>query len=107
MIDPGKRGEPHSRQVMAEEIARKAERKLKADRRRNKSILFGLGMLGMVGWSVAVPTLLGVAIGVWLDRSFPGQASWTLTFLLIGAGLGCVNAWSWVQRQNRQNHEKH
>jgi ATP synthase protein I len=103
MTGPGKSGGPHSREVMAEEIARKADRKLVAERRRGQSVLFGLGMLGLVGWSVAVPTLLGIAIGVWLDRSFPGQASWTLTFLLLGVGLGCVNAWYWVQRQNNHN----
>ena len=103
MIDPAKSGAPHSRQVMAEEIARKAERRLAADRRRGNSILFGLGMLGLVGWSVVVPTLLGIAIGLWLDRSFSGPASWTLTFLLFGVGLGCVNAWYWVQRQNGKN----
>ena len=60
-------------------------------------------MLGLVGWSVVVPTLLGIAIGLWLDRSFSGPASWTLTFLLFGVGLGCVNAWYWVQRQNGKN----
>ena len=106
MIDPAKSGGPHSRQVMAEQIALKAERRLAAERRRGNSVLFGLGMLGLVGWSVAVPALLGTAIGVWLDRSFPGQASWTLTFLLIGVGLGCVNAWYWVQRQNRRSHDE-
>jgi ATP synthase protein I len=106
MIDPAQSDGPHSRQVMAEQIARKAERRLAAERRRGNSVLFGLGMLGLVGWSVAVPALLGTAIGVWLDRSFPGQASWTLTFLLFGVGLGCVNAWYWVQRQNRRNHDE-
>lgn len=105
MIDPAKSGGPHSRQVMAEQIARKAERRLAAERRHGNSVLFGLGMLGVVGWSVAVPALLGTAIGIWLDRSFPGQASWTLTFLLFGVGLGCVNAWYWVQRQNRMNND--
>ena len=106
MIDPAKSSGPRSRQVMAEEIARKAERRLAADRRRGNGVLFGLGMLGLVGWSVAVPALLGTAIGIWLDRSFPGQASWTLTFLLIGVGLGCVNAWYWVQRQSRRHHDE-
>jgi ATP synthase protein I len=103
MIDPEKPGGPHSRQVMAEEIARKAERRLAAERRRGNGALFGLGMLGLVGWSVAVPTLLGTALGIWLDRVIPGQASWTLTFLLVGVGLGCVNAWYWVQRHQRRN----
>ena len=106
MIDPTKSGDPHSRQLMAEEIARKAERRLAADRRRGGSVLFGLGMLGLVGWSVAVPTLLGITFGVWLDRTFPGNASWTLTFLLFGVGLGCVNAWYWVQRRNKQNNDE-
>lgn len=106
MIDPAKSGGPHSRQAMAEQVARKAERRLAAERRRGNSVLFGLGMLGLVGWSVAVPALLGTAIGMWLDRTFPGQASWTLTFLLFGVGVGCVNAWYWVQRQNRRNYDE-
>ena len=31
---------------------------------------FGLGMMRLVGWSVAVPTLLGAAIGLWLALAF-------------------------------------
>jgi hypothetical protein len=36
---------------MAEQIASKARRRLAAERRRGNSVLFGLGMLGLVGWS--------------------------------------------------------
>jgi ATP synthase protein I len=50
---------------------------------------------------VAVPTLVGVALGVWLDRTWPAaQASWTLTFLLVGVALGALNAWYWVRRES-------
>lgn len=58
-------------------------------------------MFGLVGWSVAVPTLLGIALGWWLDRHFPGPPSWTLMFLLLGLALGCYQAWQWIKRESR------
>jgi ATP synthase protein I len=84
------------------QIGRKAERKLRARRQKPRTAWFGLGMFGLVGWSVAVPTLVGVAVGLWLDRRFPGPASWTLTLLIIGVALGCANAWYWVKQESRR-----
>ena len=55
----------------------------------------------MVGWSVAAPTLLGLAIGRWVDATWPGHISWTLTLLLVGVLVGCVNAWHWVTQERR------
>lgn len=76
---------------------------LRARRQGKQSTWFGLGMFGLVGWAVAVPTLLGIAAGVWLDREWPrGRLSWTLTCLLIGVALGCWNAWYWLLRE-REN----
>jgi len=43
--------------------------------------------MGMVGWSVACRTLLGAALGLWLDARYPGGHSWTLMWLAIGLGL--------------------
>lgn len=80
-------------------VGRKAVRKLRARREKGESVWFWLGMFGLVGWSVAVPTLIGVAFGVWLDGKWPGEVSWTLTFLLAGVFLGCWNAWHWIQRE--------
>lgn len=82
-------------------IARRAERKRRAQRQRSGSVWFGLGMFGMVGWSVAVPTLVGVALGVWIDARWPSQYSWTLMLLLPGLVLGCLNAWYWISRERR------
>ncbi len=98
---PGKPRRPGA--PFAAEVERKAERKLKARRESRRSLLFGLGMFGLVGWAVAVPTLLGAMIGIELDRRFPGPASWTLTCLLIGVALGCLNAWYWVRRESRHD----
>ena len=78
------------------------QRKLKAGKEKKKSVWSGLGMFGMVGWSVAVPTLLGTGIGVWLDRSHPQSFSWTLTLLVAGLFYGCWLAWFWVKREQNE-----
>lgn len=82
-------------------IARKAKQMELARKHRRESAWYGLGMFGLVGWSVAVPVVAGVALGVWIDRRWPGDISWTLTLLLAGAALGAFNAWYWVQREGR------
>jgi ATP synthase protein I len=82
-----------------ERIGRKADRKLEARREPKRGLWFGLGMFGLVGWSVAIPTLVGVAVGVWLDDTLDGRVSWTLTLLFVGVVLGCLNAWWWVRRE--------
>jgi ATP synthase protein I len=82
-------------------ISRKARRLEQARKRRSKNAWYGLGMFGMVGWAIAVPTLLGTALGFYIDARWPGEMSWTLALLLGGVGLGCLNAWYWVQREGR------
>jgi ATP synthase protein I len=85
-----------------EEVGNKEQRKIKARKEGDRSVWFGLGMFGLVGWSVAIPTLIGVAIGVWIDKRWPGPRSWTLMCLILGVIVGCVNAWYWVKRESRR-----
>ena len=54
-------------------IGANAARKLKAQRRATRNIWFGFGMFGLIGWSVAVPTLLGAGLGLWLDKHYPSR----------------------------------
>jgi ATP synthase protein I len=89
-----------SRQVGAQ-----AARKLKARRRATRSIWFGLGMSGLIGWSVTVPTLTGAALGIWIDDHYPSKYSWTLMLLLLGLIAGCFNAWHWVASQYEEMQE--
>ncbi|MFC2968256.1 AtpZ/AtpI family protein [Acidimangrovimonas pyrenivorans] len=79
-------------------IARKAEHRVRARREGRHTVWFGVGMFGLVGWAVAVPTLLGVAVGRWLDARFADGPSWTMMGLLAGVALGSANAWWWVRR---------
>ena len=80
----------------------KASRKLKAQRHVTRTVWSGLGMVGLVGWSVVMPTLLGAALGIWLDSRYPGGRSWTLALLVGGLALGCLNAWHWVAKEGRE-----
>jgi ATP synthase protein I len=88
------------------QVTAKAARKLKAQRADPQTIWFGLGMVGLVGWSVVVPTLLGIALGGWLDRRHPGGHSWLLCLLAAGLIIGCANAWHWVSREHHAIHDE-
>jgi ATP synthase protein I len=88
------------------EIEAKAARKLKARRNSTQGVWFGLGMMGLIGWSVVVPTLLGAAVGIWLDNHHAGSHSWTLMLLLIGLAIGCLNAWHWVDKEDKEMREE-
>ncbi len=88
------------------QVATKAARKLKAQREGAQPVWFGLGMLGLVGWSVAVPTLVGALLGLWWDRRHPGPRSWTLALLVAGLVIGCATAWYWVSQEDSAMHAK-
>jgi ATP synthase protein I len=90
-----------NRTTFSQEVGAKAARKLKAQRSK-QGVWFGLGMMGLIGWSVVVPTLLGAALGIWLDNRHPGNHSWTLTLLFIGLVIGCLNAWHWVAKEEKE-----
>ena len=88
--------------VFAEQVGAKAARKLRAKRNATPGVWFGLGMMGLIGWSVVVPTLLGAALGIWLDQHYPGGRSWTLALLVAGLAIGCLNAWHWVAKEDQE-----
>lgn len=85
---------------LSEQVAKKEQRKLKARRERH-SIWYGLGMFGLVGWSIAIPTVIGIAIGVWIDKTWPSRYSCTLMCLFLGVVLGCWIAWHWVKQESQ------
>ena len=100
MTDPDKKPDEMKSDLFSKEIQQRAQRKLKAQEQKDGSSWFGFGMFGLVGWSIAVPSLLGISLGLWLDRRWPGEASWTLTFLVLGIVLGCLNAWYWIKQES-------
>lgn len=100
-MNSGKHPEaPHEK--LSRKVASKEARKLRARQEKDGAIWYGLGMMGVIGWSVSIPTLLGIALGIWIDFRWPSRYSWILMLLFIGLVLGCLNAWYWVERERRR-----
>lgn len=102
MTDEPRHPRAPPRPSLGQAVGAKAARKLKARRNAGQGVWFGLGMMGLIGWSVAIPTLLGAALGLWLDRHYPGRHPWTLALLMAGLAIGCFNAWHWVAKEDRE-----
>jgi ATP synthase protein I len=81
-----------------EQVAKREALRIKGLKHKNETVWFGLGMFGIVGWAVAIPTLIGVALGLWIDRTWPSRYSWALMFLILGLIVGCINAAYWVRK---------
>lgn len=95
---------PHklpSGRSLSDVVSRKQRRRLESRGRPERTIWFGLGMFGLIGWSVAIPALVGIAAGVWIDHRWPSRYSWTLMLLIGGVCLGCMNAWRWIRQEGR------
>lgn len=101
MMNAKEKDEVARQREFIETVGQKEERKLKARRREGPPAWVGLSMLGMVGWTVTIPTLIGIFIGLWLDVRYPGRPSWTLTLMMVGLVIGCVSAWLWIKRESR------
>jgi ATP synthase protein I len=88
-------------------ISAKERRKLRAKRRGNDSVWEGFSVFGLIGWSVAIPTVVFVLLGIWLDERYgSSRQSYTLALLTAGLFLGCFNAWYWVSRKMKELEEK-
>lgn len=100
MVEPQSSQERYRRDL-AEQIANKQARRAKGRRQREHSAWYGLGIFGIVGWSVVIPMLSCLAVGIYIDAKWPGRISWTLILLVAGAVLGSLNAWYWVSRERK------
>ena len=83
-------------------IQHKAEHQLRSRSEERRSVWFGLGMFGVVGWAIAVPATAGALLGVWIDARVDRPESWTLMLLVTGLAIGCANAWRWIQTESEE-----
>jgi ATP synthase protein I len=89
---------PPSAEQMIRRVGSQQSRAERA-RRNARSIWSSIAILGVVGWSVAVPTLVGVAVGIWIDHRWPSRFSWTVILMILGLVLGCMNAWMRIKEE--------
>lgn len=101
-INSAKKTQQTTERQFVKDIDADAKRKLSASQSKHIS-WFGLGMFGLIGWSITVPTIIGIAIGIWLDQKWSGTISWVLTLLIIGLVIGCMNAWYWLKQEGKHD----
>ncbi|WP_080424872.1 AtpZ/AtpI family protein [Burkholderia ubonensis] len=83
-----------------EHTARQAlQRDRKAQQAPEPSLGARLGQIGILGWTIVIPTLLCLWFGHWLDRRFGTGVFFSAPLLMVGAAIGLWSAWRWMHRQ--------
>jgi ATP synthase protein I len=57
-----------------------------------------LAQIGVLGWMIVTPILIGIFTGRWLDRISHSGLFYTAPLLMLGAAIGLYCAWRWMQR---------
>lgn len=73
------------------------DRNRRWQREGDPSVARRLAEIGVLGWIIVVPMLLGVFVGRWLDGTFSSGLFWTAPLLMLGLALGCWSAWKWMK----------
>jgi ATP synthase protein I len=101
---PGPPREPEPAVDALARAAREAvQRKRHAEREPEPSLGSRLAQIGILGWTIVLPTLLGLVIGHWLDRHFATRVFFSAPLLMVGAAIGLWSAWKWMHRQTTQD----
>jgi ATP synthase protein I len=75
----------------------RGERQRRWLREGSPSVARRLAQIGVLGWIVVVPMLIGLFAGRWLDRTLGSGLFWTAPLLMLGLALGCWSAWKWIK----------
>ena len=93
-----RRGHPDGNSL-ADPVRRRRARRERWQREGERPLGRNLAMIGVLGWLVVAPTLVGIFVGRWLDRAAESGIFWTLSLMFLGLCLGCWFAWKWVQER--------
>ena len=87
------------RREFVSHVKRRRERRAEHERDGDSSFWGSVGMMGTIGWSVSVPTALGVLAGRWLDGRLGSAHVFMVFFMLVGLGIGCVTSWRLISEK--------
>jgi ATP synthase protein I len=74
-------------------VRTRQQRRERWQREGERSLGQNLAMIGALGWTIVLPTLIGIFAGRWLDRYFSSGIFWALGLLAAGLAVGCTFAW--------------
>lgn len=85
--------------ALLEEVQRQAGRRQRSLREGEPTLLRQLSTLGVLGWVIVLPMLLGLAGGRWLDHRLGTGITFSAALLLLGVAVGAVAAWRWMHQK--------
>ena len=74
-----------------------ADRQKRSLREGEPSVSRRLAQIGVLGWIIVTPILIGVFVGRWLDSRFHSGVLCTAPLLMLGVLLGGWSAWKWMK----------
>ncbi|MGO8915556.1 MAG: AtpZ/AtpI family protein [Stellaceae bacterium] len=98
-MTPAPSDRPDPPQRLDEAVRTRRERQARWQREGERSIGQNLAMIGVLGWTIVAPTLLGIFAGRWLDRAFGSGIFWTLGLLVAGLAVGCTLGWKRIHHE--------
>jgi len=93
------RHQPSPPDGMAEAARKEEDRRTRWHTEGEPSVMRFVGQIGILGWIIVAPTLLGLFAGRWLDNSFRTGIFWSAALLVVGVTLGFWSGWRWMHRQ--------
>jgi ATP synthase protein I len=81
----------------AARLAADRDRKFRDD--PEPTVASRLGQIGVLGWAIVAPILLGVVVGRWLDWMLKTGIFFTAPLIMLGAAAGLWTAWRSMYRQ--------
>jgi ATP synthase protein I len=84
------------REALKRDISRRAQREP-----GGRSFWHSLGVLGMVGWPIALMSVGGAFLGRYLDVRFNTGVRFTLMLITAGAAIGSYTAWRVLEERQK------
>ncbi len=91
--------EPSSPDGMAVAVRKRQERRKQWLNEGEPSVARFVGQIGVLGWIIVAPTLIGLFIGRLLDHKLGTGIFWSAPLLLLGVVIGFWSAWRWMHKQ--------
>ena len=94
---PAPEGDPGEQDALVQGTRLHAGRHRRWQCEGDPSVARRLGQIGVLGWIIVVPMLIGVFAGRWLDQRFNSGLFCTAPLLMLGLAFGCWSAWKWIK----------
>lgn len=91
--------EPGDPDGLSRSVRERRRRRELWQREGERSLGQNLAWIGVLGWLVVVPTLIGMFVGRWIDARWATGIFWTVSLLFLGVCVGCYLAWQRVHQE--------